>query len=256
VFARVREGARLARRGLDLPPSAADDWSLDVNGLRCVHPGLVFREGDRLSFSLFVGVPVERAKIVERFRQKVEGAVRNLQDHCDTGPDRTNVLLYRIPHLLPIDDAAAAVLSVLETNTSTSTASVFLYRALFSTVHEQRASYYLGHELREVVNARAAVAASAVVPGGTFALQVLGGKPQHVEPVQMVSDGEKSFPVADMWMRLHGRHYLRRPDWRGGDLEIIRPHGVAIWFANGHAISGGIAEKQLTEAIPDEVSLL
>jgi hypothetical protein len=31
---------------------------------------------------------------------------------------------------------------------------------------------------------------------------------------------------------------------------------VAIWFANRHFVSGGIAEKQLTEAIANELMLL
>jgi hypothetical protein len=255
VLPRVRAAIRAARLGQAAPDSPPNDWRINACRSTCPQEGLVYRTEDRLSFRLLVAVPLDGALIANRFRQTVGNAIANVEQHCDVGTDRANVIVFRIPQNLALDDARRAVVEALGSTTSTRTSSVFLYRVQLSTGHP-REPHYLGHELVEVENA-SAVSAASIIPGGTLALKIHGGKVQNVEPTQFVTDGKQSFPIGpDMWLRLHGQHHYRRPDWRGGDVSMHRLYGVAQWFSHGHFVSGGIAEKPMSAAVQDTILLL
>lgn len=255
ILPRVRLAVGAARFNRPLPAAPATDWQVTANLLNCPQAGLVFREGDRLSFSLLVGVPLDAEKIAERFRQVVQDALRNVEDHCDVGAGCANVIVYRIPSRLSLADARKAVLDAMESTTCTRTSSVFLYRALLQSGGPQR-PFYLGHELAEVEN-KGATSAATVIPKGTVALKIHVGRVQTVEPVTMITDGERSYPIGpDMFTRMHGEHYYRRPDWTGGTFQVRRVHGVAQWVAHAHLIVGGIKEFPLSAEIQDSVTLL
>lgn len=258
VFPRVRAAVRAVRLGRPDPPNPDDDWRIEAGIHDSRFPPLVFR-ADRLSslsFSLFVGVTLDYQRLVEGFRQKILDAIANVARHSDANDSRTNIIVYRIPQQLAVDDAATAVRDAFATSSSERVACVFFYRAGYYTV-DNATTFYLGHEWWEVKNDRATTPLASVLPGGTLALEPFGGKRQEVEPVQVVTEGSRQFPVAPgFWVRLHGEHHYRMPDWAGNGGAIRRPFGLAITFSTWHQIVNAPAMRLLTDEIPADPTLL
>jgi hypothetical protein len=257
IMPRVRDAVRRARReGQSVETSVDNDWRIEVDLIAPNYQPLVFRE-DKLSFNVVVGVTLDYERLVANFRSKVVDAIRNVTDHSDANEKLTNVIVYRIPQHLAVDDAVASIREVFASTASERVACMFLYRAGFYTTDPKRARFYLGHEWWEVKNERATTPLANVLPGGKLAFEVFGGKHQSVEPVQMVTQGDKQYPLAPgFWLRTHGEHHYRMPNWSGRGPAVVRPHGLAITFSCWHVVANAVSERRLTEEIPSDPTLL